>query len=253
LLSQRNSRPPSKRFVESLQARIHVLEEELASLQRSQLSSTSEQQVRVDDTPQLILTSASEYGTGTSTAAHESVTDDITDTLGRLKVDDDDGQVRFFGSQSNFNLLHDQPGHKEQSLHAQVLPESLVHEVNIPWELQTHLIELYFRWQNPWLYIIDKDTFLREFESGNPRQYCTPLLLLAIFALASRFSDRSEIRADCNRSSTAGDAFAEQARLKLLVECDHATVATAQAAALLSIRWMAENKEPAGWVYIGES
>ena len=35
-------------------------------------------------------------------------------------------------------------------------------------------------------------------------------------------------------------------------ECDHPTVATAQAAALISLRCIAENKEPARWVHSGE-
>jgi hypothetical protein len=84
-----------------------------------------------------------------------------------------------------------------------------LYEAHIPLELQKHLLDLYFRWQNPWLYMIEKESFMRDFESGNRRRYCTPLLLLAIFALASRFSDRVEVRTNVDQADTAGNAFAD--------------------------------------------
>lgn len=237
------TRPPSKRFVESLQARIRVLEEEVANLRRgahpSVLEQASEEQDRPDSAGRDVQHNNSEC------------IDEIANTFGRLKVDND-GQIRFFAGQSNFNLLPNKLLYNSCGVGPALTTTHLLYEAQIPLELQDHLLDLYFRWQNPWLYIIEKESFLRDFESGNRRRYCTPLLLLAIFALASRFSDRLELRTDAGRADTAGNAFAEQARRTLMGECDRPTVATAQAAALISLRCIAENKEPAGWVHSGE-
>ena len=177
--------------------------------------------------------------------------DEITNTVGRLKVDND-GQIRFFAGQSNFNLLENELPYTSCGVGPPLTTTHLLYEAQIPMELQKHLLDLYFRWQNPWLYLVKKETFLRDFESGNRRRYCTPLLMQAMFALASRFSDRLEVRTDVDRAETAGNAFATQARRTLIGECDRPAVATAQAAALLSLICIAENKEPAGWVHSGE-
>lgn len=222
------------------------MEEEVANLQRGNHPPAREQ-----------ITSDHEEQNRLDLAGNETQHDnpdcinEITNTFGRLKVDND-GQIRFFAGQSNFNLLPNQLMYNSCGAGPPLTTTHLLYEAQIPLELQKHLLDLYFRWQNPWLYMIEKESFMRDFESGNRRRYCTPLLLLAIFALASRFSDRVEVRTNVEQADTAGNAFADQARRTLMGECDRPTVATAQAAALISLRCIAENKEPAGWVHSGE-
>ena len=240
------TRPPSKRFVESLQARIRVLEEEVTNLQRGSHPLAREKTTGIHEEQNRVELANNDTQHDTPDCINE-----ITNTFGRLKVDND-GQIRFFAGQSNFNLLPSQLMYNSCGVGPPLTSTDLLYEAHIPLELQNHLLELYFRWQNPWLYIIEKESFLRDFESGNRRRYCTPLLLLAIFSLSSRFSDRLEVRTDVERADTAGNAFAAQARRTLMGECDRPTVATAQAAALISLRCIAENKEPAGWVHSGE-
>lgn len=222
------------------------MEEEVANLQRGTCPPVQEQAARDHDDQ-----NRPESADNDTHHDNPECIDEITNTFGRLKVDND-GQIRFFAGQSNFNLLPNQLFYNSCGVGPPLTTTHLLYEAQIPLELQKHLLDLYFRWQNPWLYIIEKQSFLRDFESGNRRRYCTPLLLLAIFALASRFSDRLEVRTDVERADTAGNAFADQARRTLMGECDRPTVATAQAAALISLRCIAQNKEPAGWVHSGE-
>ena len=118
-------------------------------------------------------------------------------------------------------------------------------------ELQEHLLELYWTWQDPWNYIIHKDTFTRAFRTRTYGKYCTPLLLSAIFALASRFSDRTELPTAAEDSSTAGLAFSEQAKILFLYESQAPLVATVQAAALMSMRALSDGQEALGWLYCG--
>ena len=58
-------------------------------------------------------------------------------------------------------------------------------------ELQEHLVSLYFEWEQPWFQAVD-ETLFRESWKENGR-YCNPLLLNCIFALGSRYSDRTEV------------------------------------------------------------
>lgn len=82
-------------------------------------------------------------------------------------------------------------------------------------------------------------------------KYCTPLLLLAIFALAARYSDRREVRAVLTNPKTAGESFAREAKILLQQGMETPTVPTVQAAVLLGLNAMAEDRESLGWLFVG--
>ncbi|KAH7305298.1 fungal-specific transcription factor domain-containing protein [Stachybotrys elegans] len=252
---ENNRKPPSKRYVESLHARIRVLEQQLISIGGSIGQSWSPEN-------QEHWGQKSDHASGESGAedegaesAERDLSEEMSQLYGRLSLDEH-GQIRYFSAQSNYHLLAGQM-HSGQSQILQRVQQQgqaalsrLGKKTDVSAELQEHLLELYFRWQNPWVYLVHKEYFMRDFRRGQG-PFCTPLLLNAIFAIAARYSDRIELRSDPADSNTAGEAFAEQARILLMFECEAATVTTTQATALLALRWMAENKEPAGWIYMG--
>lgn len=100
-------------------------------------------------------------------------------------------------------------------------------------ELQTELIELYFTWANPWFPVVDEILFKESLYSGH--KYCSPLLLLCIFGLGSRFSDRLEVRSDPADSSTAGKFFLERAETLLHFEIKSPKITTIQSLSIMSI------------------
>lgn len=250
-------RPPSKRYVESLQARIALLESQLVSLGKSTCDTSLGAPLNtVNEDPDPDSTSElSDVDIDSPGRTTEDFVREITHTYGSLTLNEN-GQLSYFGPQSNFNLLHSfvnqtpaNPAHAyEETLTDRTF---LTPDIQIPLEVQEHLLELYFRWQNPWLYLVEKEVFLRDFHASTPSRYCTPSLLLAIFSVAARYSDRTEVREDPENPGSAGNEYAKAANKLLLVECENPSVPTVQAAALLAIRWMAENKEPAGWLYTG--
>ncbi|KIW13048.1 hypothetical protein PV08_08235 [Exophiala spinifera] len=249
-------KPPSKRFVESLQARIKVLESQLSLLGKDtyDLLLNDDGHIPGDEAEGMGETDESDDQSALS-PMHDFVRE-LAHTYGSLTLDDN-GQLRYFGPQSNFNLLHSYMDHRDrQSVHDvqdHGVPSRtwVTPEIQIPLELQEHLLDLYFCWQNPWLYLIEKEIFLRDFRSTDRTRYCTPVLLLAIFSVAARYSDRTEIRANPADPNTAGDEFAQATKTLLMIDCEKPTVTTVQAAALLALRWIAENNEPAGWLYTG--
>jgi hypothetical protein len=182
--------------------------------------------------------------------------EDVADLVGRLNLGDD-GELRYFGSPSNFTLLHGPmngariPVNSDAIDEAFSAPSVLHREGYIPPSLQSHLLELFWTWQNTWQYVVHKRAFMSEFDAGTRGRYCTPLLLLAILSLSSRYSDWPEARTDPQDANTAGEAFANQAKELLFQEIEAPTVSTVQAAVLLALREYAVNAETSAWVYIG--
>ncbi|KZL77348.1 nitrogen assimilation transcription factor nit-4 [Colletotrichum tofieldiae] len=239
--------PPSKKYVESLQARIRNLEAQVVSLGSQPaptFSSSNTEEAEQDE------------NTGDE---EQGPLSDLTGLVGRLNVIDD-GQLHYFGSQSSYNLvrepLHEADPH-EPSLRVQrqglAAAAQLGKLVTVSDELQEHLLELYWRWQNPWNYVIHKSAFLKSFRGEDDGKHCSPLLLCSIFAVAARYSDRPELRSVVDDPRTAGEAFSEHAKILLLYESEAPTITTVQSACLLALRIMSDGKEALGWLYSGNA
>lgn len=246
------ARPPSKKYVEALQARIRHLESQLmsvgnplaSSLLPFELYSREDQENEgdiSDDNPE----------------DEEDPLAELTGLTGRLAVVDD-GQLHYFGSQSSLNLPQEplknpmpQAPRLKTEIQGLAAASRLGMLVDIPLELQDHLLDLYWRWQNPWNYIVHKGSFLKSWKGEDDGRYCSPLLLSSIFAIAARYSDRVELRSVPNDPNTAGNAFCEQAKILLLYESETPSVTSVQAAAILALRIMSDGKEALGWLYCG--
>ncbi|KAF3388149.1 hypothetical protein DPV78_012341 [Talaromyces pinophilus] len=216
--------PPNKRYVESLCARIKTLEDqltaagrELSAFQLSENLDTNRNDCETQEPDQ------------------RDPVWEILQLVGRLNVGSD-GQLHYFRSQTM----------QKQGLDAARQLNKLVF---ICEELQDHLLDPYWKWQNASNYIVYKSAFMRDLRAGHGK-FCS-LLLLAILAIASRYSNRLEVRSVPDDLNSAGDAFVDQAKIPLLDESEAPTVTTVQAAALLSLRVMSDNQDALGWLYGG--
>jgi Fungal specific transcription factor domain len=97
-----------------------------------------------------------------------------------------------------------------------------------------HLMSLYFCWEYPTFATLSKEQFLDDYLYGR-RRYCSSLLVNSMLALASRFSDQPEARADRNNSETVGDHFFKEAKRLLALE-KLPSLTTIQALGLMSLR-----------------
>lgn len=93
------------------------------------------------------------------------------------------------------------------------------------------MLQLYFTWEQPWYQVVDEELF-RKSKRTNGR-YFSPLLLNCILALASRLSDRPEVRVDAQDPSTAGRVFLDAAEVLLHFEIRSPTITTLQSLAIL--------------------
>lgn len=182
--------------------------------------------------------------------------DDLAEIAGQLEIAED-GHLRYFGAPSYFNLLrrnaYGSTSNVEQDPYGigPALSYDLF-DIDLPLDTQTHLLDLYWKWQNPWQYLVHRTACQRAMDRGTYDDYCTPLLLRCILALAARYCDHSDARLDPQDANTAGDLLAAQAKDILSIEIEHPSTSTAAALALLALREMSVNKESLGWIYIGE-
>lgn len=255
------ARPPSKRYVESLQARIAFLEGQLVDLRKMAGTTVSHNesldQNAASDSETENDTEHSDKEESSSLRNSKEPLEELPRLAGRLNIGED-GQLHYFGAQSNCHLLHGPlytPSTKALDRCKAEGLRILTHlgqSVDVPIELQDHMLQLYWKLQNSWLYLVDKESFMQDYNNGGTGPYCSPLLRMSIFALMARYSDLTELRHDPKDPETAGDTFADRAKLLLLYESEAPTVATVQSACLLSLRWMAQNKATQAWLYIGE-
>lgn len=310
LFSPENYRPPSKRYVQALEARIASLEQQVRELggdaqhqsidhDRPSVSPTTisfsnhitnnnASAAANDEGGSRIMNGLRDGYSPIEPASHEQLQkrlpnfvdhhtrdrrdpmrlpvrsradstdpDDLADMLGSFNLDDG-GELRFFGAASNFHLIRDKDTFKDSSstvARAQGIEAAANYVGSLPLdtnpELRDHLLDLYWRWQNSWQYIVARHIFLRDFQAGRSTRFCSPMLLATMLALASRYSDRVEVRTDPADPQTAGGLFAAQAKAMLHHECVAPTVATVQGTALLGLYSCAINQESLGWMYTG--
>ncbi|KAJ9426021.1 fungal-specific transcription factor domain-containing protein [Fusarium oxysporum] len=242
-------KPPSKAYVQALEGRIRCLEEQLSS--RNEMSASQFTADSEDASMIMSFDSIDDSG-------DQNLLSALTGLMGRFNIGDD-GQLHYFGSQSNYHLMNSisDKSSMESTVSLQRRGLAAVERMgkNMPLSvaLQEHLLELYWTWQHPWNYIIHKEVFSRAFRSRTYDRYCTPLLLSAIFALACRFSDCKELRTVGEDPNTAGSAFFEQAKILFLYESQAPIIATVQAAALMSMRALSDGQEALGWLYCGNA
>lgn len=180
---------------------------------------------------------------------------DANDNLGNLSIDEG-GQLRYYGKSSGFYMLRNSKNFQNGAIHfnkktsdsTSTSPAAAVaidpYELP-PQDLSNHLLDLYFTHFYPLLPLLHKKSFLANLDKQ------PPLLLNAIYAVASRISPDVRVRSDPASKETAGDIFLERARILLDFEWDDFRVSTVQSLLLLSSHQNGALKNIRGWLYSG--
>ncbi|KAJ4156435.1 hypothetical protein NW754_008064 [Fusarium falciforme] len=114
-------------------------------------------------------------------------------------------------------------------------------QVIVGQEVEAHLLDLYFIWDNPWFQVVDEALF-RDNKSNKGRYY-SPLLLYCILACGSRYSDRVQARSDPDDANTAGRPFLDTIEA-LHDELKRPNITTIQSLAILSIFYFVSTYTP---------
>ncbi|KAK4962429.1 hypothetical protein LTR10_000055 [Elasticomyces elasticus] len=248
--------PPSKKHVEALLLRITTLERRLRQYEPQ--SSKRDLPGLYTVVPDILASPNSPVLSAQPLLDQQhkekDLTDDLTRLYGHLDIAED-GHLRYFGAPSYFNLPR-RPQYQaapEKNGEDSEEDEDEYHYISsgLDADLQSEVLELFWKWQNPWQYLIHKRMFCDALQKGVYDDYCTPLLLQCILSLGARYSDRIELRDFPDQPETAGNALTNQAKAILHMEVEHPTTSTVAALALLGLRVMSVNQEALGWTYVG--
>lgn len=98
--------------------------------------------------------------------AEKDVIDQISHRIGTLKIAGD-GHLRFYGATSNLNLVDVSAAQQRQRPDARTVRHDGQDILNhlrvgqpVDQELEDHLVELYFTWQNTSTYVVDKEMYM---------------------------------------------------------------------------------------------
>lgn len=186
------------------------------------------------------------------------------DPVGQLSMDES-GQMRYIGKSSGLYMI---PKLKPLQNGAYFIPRRSYQqrnesEVSVdrqrmldpfelpPADLSDHLIGLYFEHFYPFLPLLHKDKFLATINGAKGTPPVPPILLNAIYAVASRVSNDPRVRSDPSLAGTAGDIFFERARILLEAEHDVSKISTIQALLLMSSHQHGAMRSTRAWLYIG--
>ncbi|KAF5711727.1 Nit-4-like protein [Fusarium globosum] len=242
-------------YINALEARVASLEKQLAHRNGDPGTPDSAKDSGNCDHEEVAFVSATQASqpAPNSTASEEDM-DDLANALGCFTLGEI-GELRYFGASSNFSIIPNHSIKVPSSIQARLrgieAAEKMPDFITPSDEMRDHLLEIFWRWQNCWQYIVPRELFVRDLYVEKSGRYCTPSLMAAILAMSSRYSPRLELRTDPDDANTAGEAFAAQAKTMLHYECEAPTTSTVQATALLGLYWATIDNEGLGFLYIG--
>lgn len=106
----------------------------------------------------------------------------------------------------------------------------------MPEGLTSHLIDLYFEWEQPWFQLVNESLFRESMRDGG--RYFSTLLLNCILAIGSRYCDRMEVRTDPNDANTAGKIYLEKAENLIQNDLRWPKITTIQSLAIMGTAYI---------------
>ncbi|KAI1788821.1 fungal-specific transcription factor domain-containing protein [Ganoderma leucocontextum] len=211
--------------------------------------------------------------------------EDTAEAFGQLSVDQNK-ELRYHGPASGLPLLaqshrksasdkevnriwrFSQNGDSEQPSYDAMREEEEIDVELPPPDVQSFLLQLYFAYVHPFFPIIHKQDFLHNYRatdhnvppSHQTQTFTNPhlmqrrckMLLLSMFAIAARYSNRPEDhQAPDGRFVTAGQQYAQDAHRLLDKKYQSSQPSTCQALLLLAIRAFGMGAMDKGWLYSG--
>ncbi|KAI9486731.1 MAG: fungal-specific transcription factor domain-containing protein [Benjaminiella poitrasii] len=174
---------------------------------------------------------------------------------------DENGQVRYLGKSSGYYLLQNSKTYRNGAFHFanygnRPRKRTTNRSENVdplelpPKDLSEHLIRLYFKHFYPFLPLFYKRQLFST--TDHPAtEPVAPLLLNAIYAIASRISPDVRVRSDPDSPDTAGDVFFDRAEKLLDESYDTPSISTVQALLLLASHQHGIMKSARAWLYSG--
>ncbi|CAP91269.1 Pc13g02000 [Penicillium rubens Wisconsin 54-1255] len=192
------------------------------------------------------------------TDSEDEVTDQFACRLGRVQLTHD-GQLRYFGSTSNLNLLDvsDDIRNFTSSLFqkdAQDTLEDLGLNIEVEEAFEKHLLQLYFAWQDPCLHVVDSEAFWKAKNQnryeGLTSAYYSQALCDAMCAMGAAYEPKYHPDLVTFPRSLS-QFFGDRAKALLELEIENPSLATIQALVICSNYEASGTRDTRGWLYSG--
>ncbi|KAG0209654.1 hypothetical protein BGX28_010170 [Mortierella sp. GBA30] len=188
----------------------------------------------------------------------------IADNLSTLTLDDG-GFIRYLGNSSGIDMLQRNqllkngfllvPMRLKEHMTWLLQKEGAIAQLEIemplpPRDLADHLIECYFTFVHPYMPVLHRPTFMRQYRSTDPSMRPPGVLLNAMFAIASRYSTHPEIVGLDPESF--GDEYFDRAKRLTDFEYELPRQSSIQALLLMTIyRFTSAKSGGRVWVMLG--
>lgn len=165
---------------------------------------------------------------------------------------DDRGQTRYFGhysymrmvsifTQSKSSSTKGDPSSSNNTVTDTVEGEAMADSIQI----QTHLIDLFFKYQNAAIPILDEEIFRLGYATGQRSDYFSPFLLYAVLLRSLNFDDELRHR------KTLATVYIGRAKAALLFELENPNIATIPGLCLFGYYLGGLGSDRACWLYPG--
>ncbi|KAL2840797.1 hypothetical protein BJY01DRAFT_257277 [Aspergillus pseudoustus] len=187
----------------------------------------------------------------------EGLVDELSDRVGTLQVGPG-GKTQFYGPTSTFNLA-DMLGTGHPKAHATAQSDALECLTSLgdnkvaPAAIESHLINLYFCWQDPSFHVVDRvvyDEAMAKWYAMEDSSFYSESLRNAMCALGAAFEARYHPSFVTFPKSLV-EFFGDRAKALLEMELDNPSVATVQALVILSNLETGNGRDARGWLYSG--
>ncbi|KAI0533742.1 fungal-specific transcription factor domain-containing protein [Xylaria digitata] len=181
----------------------------------------------------------------------------LSDRMGSLQIEPS-GRVRFYGPTSNFNLV-DMPAPDNLTVHRTIRNDGqdcldrLDIGAMVPPDIEEHLANLYFAWQDPAIHVVTRSVYEQakdKWQDGEDTPYYSLALMNAICALGAAFESRYH-PTFITFPRSLSDFFADRAKALLDIELDSPCTATVQALVVISGHDIGCRRDARGWLYSG--
>ncbi|KAG0259367.1 hypothetical protein BG011_002675 [Mortierella polycephala] len=188
----------------------------------------------------------------------------ISDNLTNLTLEDG-GFVRYLGNSSGIDILQKNQllkngylmvpmrlkEHQDWIFEKEIIISQLESAMPMPpRDLAEHLIECFFNYVHPNMPVLHKPTFMRQYRNPDPLKKPSGVLLHAMFAIASRFSNHPEIIG--RDPENFGDEYFERAKRLVDLEYELPRQSSIQALLLMVIyRFTSAKSGGRVWVMLG--
>lgn len=168
-----------------------------------------------------------------------------------------EGQFKFFGPTSSVHLTESISISLLDSCGEAAINEDDFTIDDLDPDTQTHLLDVYWRYQHTVLQVFQKDTFLKGLHQRQPK-YVSKALIYCVFACAARISPRTDLQAlvlPRNEDDLGDDLpyLLAKATQYTDEELKRPRITTIQSLLLLSVLYSALGKDTKGWLLTGDA